>query len=195
LRVPRFPLLYITLITILSMSPIMTSASFFLAVFSFFVSWTYLRFYKPAFPDLDTAQSSNLRGDASETFAFSEFFPDPLKPTISVFSNAVYQILISLRICTPFSDADIAASREELSLQRPGSVRAEQDRRRALALKALDQRLHAATASVKTQAPPPPAPSGPSVQTQPTPVAQTAMSNPSGALLGETTYDGDEGKS
>jgi len=199
LRVPRFPLLYITLITVLSMTPIMTSASFFLAILGFFASWTYLRFYKPAFPDLDTAQSSNLRGDASETFAFSEFFPDPLKPTIASFSNGVYQLLINLRICTPFSDADISASRGESFLQRgtPGTARAEAERRRALALKALDQRLHAATATPKPQAPPPSAQAGPSVQTQPTPVAQTAMSNQAGGMLGETTYvpEGDEEKS
>lgn len=78
----------------------------------------------------------------------------------------------------------------------PGTARAEAERRRALALKALDQRLHAATATVKTQAPPPSAPSGPSVQTQPTPVAPE-MSNQAGGMLGETNYnpDGDEGKS
>lgn len=175
----------------------MTSSAFFLSVFGFLVSWTYLRFYKSAFPDLETSQNSNLRGDASETFAFSEFFPDPLKPTISMFSNTVYQILVSFHICRPFSDADVSASRGDSFVQRgtPGTARAEAERRRALALKALDQRLHAATATAKTQAPPPS--SGPSVQTQPAPITQTAMSNQSGGMLGETNYnpDGDEGKS
>jgi len=74
----------------------------------------------------------------------------------------------------------------------PGA-RAETERRRALALKALDQRLHAATSSTKTQAPPPAVPAGPSVQTQPTPAAHTAMSNESGGL-GEVS-EGDEEKS
>jgi hypothetical protein len=60
----------------------------------------------------------------------------------------------------------------------PGGARAEAERRRALALKALDQRLHAASASSKPQAPPPAA--GPSVQIQPQP------SQPS--MLGETNY-------
>jgi hypothetical protein len=155
----------------------------FLVTTGFLTSWTYLRFYKQAFPDLETTQPSSLRGDASETFAFAEFFPDLVKPFIAAFSNQVYNILVSLRICTPFSQADVSASRGETFMQRsagaPGGARAEAERRRALALKALDQRLHAATAGAKPQ-PPPPAAAGPSVQIQPQP------SQP--AMLGETNY-------
>ena len=70
----------------------------------------------------------------------------------------------------------------------PGGARAEAERRRALALKALDQRLHAATAGAKAQVPPS-VPAGPSVQIQPQP------SQP--AMLGETNYvpERDEEKS
>jgi hypothetical protein len=70
----------------------------------------------------------------------------------------------------------------------PGGARAEAERRRALALKALDQRLHAATAGAKQHAPPP-APAGPSVQIQPQPSQPT--------MLGETNYvpDREEEKS
>jgi hypothetical protein len=64
----------------------------------------------------------------------------------------------------------------------PGSARAEAERRRALALKALDQRLHAATASSKTQ-PSQPTQVGPSVQVQP----HANIETPS-AMLGETSY-------
>lgn len=81
MRVPRFPLLYIGVVTLLSMTPFLSSASVWLSTFGFFTSWTYLRFYKTAFPDLDSSQPTSLRGDASETFALAEFFParsDPL---------------------------------------------------------------------------------------------------------------------
>jgi membrane associated rhomboid family serine protease len=158
LRVPRFPLLHILGVCMLSLTPILSAASFFLVTNAFLTSWTYLRFYKPAFPDLETSQPTSLRGDASETFAFAEFFPDPVKPFVSTFSNQIYNILVSLRICTPFSAADVSASRGDTFIQRgaPGGARAEAERRRALALKALDQRLHAATAGpAKTQTPPP----------------------------------------
>jgi len=183
LRVPRFPLLHAIGIFLLSLTPLLSFASFLLVTTGFLTSWIYLRFYKQAIPDLETSQPSSLRGDASESFAFAEFFPDPIKPFIAAFSNQVYNILVSLRICTPFSQADVSASRGETFMQRsagaPGGARAEAERRRALALKALDQRLHAATAGAKPQAPPPAA-AGPSVQIQPQP------SQP--AMLGETNY-------
>jgi hypothetical protein len=189
LRVPRFPLLHILGVFLLSLTPLLSVASFILVTTGFLTSWTYLRFYKPAFPDLDTAQSS-LRGDASETFAFAEFFPDAVKPFVASFSEQVYNILVSIRVCTPFSAADVSASRGGDSfMQRgtPGSARAEAERRRALALKALDQRLHAATAAPK-QPPPQPAQAGPSVNIQP----QANIEQP--ALLGETNYVPEEEK-
>lgn len=66
----------------------------------------------------------------------------------------------------------------------PGSARAEAERRRAIALKALDQRLHAATATPKAnKVVPPPVVAGPSVQVQPLPNVQGP-----GTMLGETSY-------
>lgn len=207
LRVPRFPLLYIGLVTALSLTPLLTAASFFLAVFGFVTSWTYLRFYKTVFPDLDSSsQPTSLRGDASETFAFAEFFPGPAKPFVAGLSAQVFNVLVAMRLCVPFSAADVSAARGDSFLQRgvPGSARAEAERRRALALKALDQRLHAATAHAASRAasnsvhgpPQPPAPAqvtGPTVQTQPNPSTQTAMTSQPAAMLGETNYvpDGD----
>jgi hypothetical protein len=91
------------------------------------------------------------------------FFPDPIHRPIAIISNAIYNILVTVKICTPFSAADVSASnnqaqaRDGASLNtllgynpshgpgtRVGSARAESERRRALALKALDQQLHAA---------------------------------------------------
>lgn len=203
LRVPRFPLLYIGLVTVLSLTPLLTSASFFLAIFGFLTSWTYLRFYKTVFPDLDASQPTSLRGDASETFAFAEFFPAPAKPLVAGISAQIFNVLVAMRLCVPFSAADVSAARGDNFLQRgvPGSARAEAERRRALALKALDQRLHAATANAATraqQAPPPPAvqapaPSatGPTVQNQPQAQTQAAMTSQPSGLLGETNYNPD----
>lgn len=203
LRVPRFPLLYIGTIAVLCLTPLLASASFFLAIFGFITSWTYLRFYKTIFPDLDSSQPTSLRGDASDTFAFAEFFPGPVKPFVASVSGQIFDILVAMRLCAPFSAADVSAARGDSFLQRgvPGSARDEAARRRALALKALDQRLHAATANAATRAqqaptPPavhPPAPSatGPTVQTQPQPITQTAMTSQPGGMLGETSYNPD----
>lgn len=206
LRVPRIPIIYIGIVTFLALTPILTCASFFLAVFGLLTSWTYLRFYKTVFPDLDSSQPTSLRGDASETFAFAEFFPGPAKPFVAALSDQIFNILVAMRVCTPFSAADMSAARGESFIQRgaPGSARAEAERRRALALKALDQRLHAATAQAATRAadntvggpPQAPAPShqqarGPTVTTQPQLNAQTTMTTPA-PMLGETNYNPDE---
>ncbi|KAI5928069.1 eukaryotic integral membrane protein-domain-containing protein [Camillea tinctor] len=195
LRVPRFPLLYIGLVTILTLTPLLTSASFFLAVFGLVTSWTYLRFYKTIFPDLDSSQPTSMRGDASETFAFAEFFPGPVKPFVAAFTDQIFNVLVAMRICTPFSQADISAAQGNPFLQRsaPGGVRAEAERRRALALKVLDQRLHAATASPAGRSQPqvPVQPSGPTIQTQPQPNTQAAMTSQPTSILGETNYNPD----
>ncbi|KJZ75039.1 hypothetical protein HIM_05525 [Hirsutella minnesotensis 3608] len=193
LRVPRFPLLYIGAVAVLSLTPLLSRAAFWLAAFGFVTSWTYLRFYKSVFPDLDTSQPAALRGDASETFAFAEFFPNPVKPVVAAFADQVFDVLVSMRLCTPFSQADVTAARGDRFLQRttPGSARAEAERRRAIALKALDQRLNAATAGSAGRAPPqsPVQPTGPTVQTQPQPSTQTAMTSQPEAILGETKFD------
>lgn len=204
LRVPRFPLLYIGLVLVLTLTPLLTAASFFLAVVGFITSWTYLRFYKTVFPDLDASQPTALRGDASETFAFAEFFPNAVKPVVAGAADQIFNVLVAVRLCTPFSQADVSAARGDSFLQRgvPGSARAEAERRRALALKALDQRLHAATANVATRAashavngppqqPPPAVATGPKVETQPQPGTQTAMTSQPAGLLGETNYSPD----
>jgi hypothetical protein len=192
MRVPRFPILYVLLVTLLTFTPLLTAASFFLAIFGFLVSWTYLRFYKTAFPDLDTSQPTRLRGDASETFAFSEFFPEPLRPAVSTFSTVVYNVLVTARVCAPFSAADVSASRGESFIQRsaPGSTRAETERRRALALKALDQRLHDVSAGTGATAktPQPASTAATDITMQPKPSTQTAMTSQPSNMLGETSY-------
>ncbi|KAL2185244.1 DUF1751-domain-containing protein [Thermothelomyces heterothallicus CBS 203.75] len=211
LRVPRFPLLYISLVTLLCLTPMLTAASFFLAVYGFLVSWTYLRFYKVAFPDLDTSQPSSLRGDASETFAIAAFFPGPVRPLVASISTQVFNVLVAMRLCVPFSAADISAARGDHHHHHsfshrgaPGSARAEAERRRALALRALDQRLHAATAHAAARAqsapvppavaPPIPSATGPTVKSQPQappPNAMTAQAAPGSGMLGETNYNPD----
>lgn len=188
LRVPRFPILYLGIIFVLSLTPLLSRAATWLALFGFLTSWTYLRFYKTVFPDLESGQSAPLRGDASETFAFAEFFPAPVKPAVAAVSNQIFDILVAVRICTPFSnETSTFRSDAPLSRRGPGGARAEAERRRAIALKALDQRLSAATSN--PSAPGPAASSGSPVQTQPSLSAQTAMAAPPGQMLGETKYE------
>ena len=128
------------------------------------VTWIYLRFYR-ATPTLtsSTGEGSTTRGDASDTFSFASFFPDAVQPPIAAFSNALFDFLVAIKVCTPFSAEAIDAGNEQAaarvegglpSLMGPGGGRGggragtgrreEAERRRALALQALDQRIAAA---------------------------------------------------
>lgn len=199
LRVPRFPLLYIGIVLLLSLTPLLPRASFWLAFFGFLTSWTYLRFYKTVFPDLDSSQPASLNGDASETFAFAEFFPSPVKPVVAALSDQVFGVLVAMRVCSPFPHGDVPRKDSMLHRSSPGGARAEAERRRAIALRALDQRLHAATGGQGSRGPsqPPTQTTGPTVQTQPQPATQTAMTSQPGPMLGETKFEPehDSGKS
>lgn len=162
----------------------------FLAWFGFFTAWVYLRFYRisPSMTSAATGDGSVIKGDASDTFAFAHFFPEPIQAPIGQVADQVYNTLVALRVCTPFSAEDIDAGNEQASARaegglpsimnpngrggKGGATRAEAERRRALALKALDQRLHAAAS--RTAAPAAPAP---------------ATTSSPATMLGETNYE------
>lgn len=154
-RVKHFPAIFLLLNT-LSGFILGTDTALVFAWLGFLTSWIYLRFYKKQ-PDL-TGASTSIKGDASETFAFATFFPNIVQPPIAAFSELIFDLLCAMKLCTPFSDEAIelsnqqAASRGDSGLptfvkQSRGkamSKREEAERRRALALRALDQRLNVA---------------------------------------------------
>jgi len=173
MRVKHFPAIFLLANTI-SGVVLGTDTALFLAWFGFVTTWVYLRFYRasPSLASASTGEGPTVRGDASDTFAFAHFFPEPLHTPVASAADQLYTLLITLRICTPFSDEDIDAGNEQASARaegglpslmnsrsgRGGGRREEAERRRALALKALDQRLHAAASrpqppSVTTAAP------------------------------------------
>lgn len=171
MRVKHFPAIFL-LANTLSGLVLGTETAMFLAYFGFLTAWVYLRFYRlsPSLSSAATGDGSVIKGDASDTFAFAHFFPEPLHTPIAQFADAVYSALMSLGVCTPFSTEDIDAGNDQATARaegglpsimnpnsrggRGGATRAEAERRRALALKALDQRLHAAAARTAAPAAP-----------------------------------------
>ena len=160
IRVKHFPAIFLTANTI-SGIVFFTDTAACLSWLGFLSGWTYLRFYKPQ-PDLlgTSTGGSTLRGDASETFAFAYFWPDVIHGPIAAASDLIFELLVALRICTPFSTEDVENSNQQAGARSQGlpnimspdgrqgaSKREEAERRRNLALKALDQRLQAASAS------------------------------------------------
>lgn len=187
MRVKHFPAIFLLANTISGIA-LGTETAMFLAWFGFFTAWVYLRFYRvsPSLSSAATGDGSVIKGDASDTFAFAHFFPEPIQTPVGKVADQVYNTLVSLRVCSPFSAEDIDAGNEQASARaegglpsimnpnsrggKGGATRAEAERRRALALKALDQRLHAATA--RGQAP-----------------ATAAPAGPAPSMLGETNYE------
>lgn len=119
----------------------------------------------PTLATTSTGDGAVIRGDASDTFAFSHFFPDAIQSAIAPLCDKIYDTLVAMRICMPFSEADVDVGNEQASARaegglpsvmnpsgggagdtRSGGRREEAERRRALALRALDARLNAAAA-------------------------------------------------
>lgn len=202
MRVKHFPALFLLLNTI---SGVLfgTHIAAVLAWLGLLTSWTYLRFFKRQ-PDLTGTSTDGLgiKGDASETFAFACLFPDAIQPPIAFVADQIYILLVTLRICTPFSEEEIDSGNQQvlargeaglpslLNHSRGGmrgmGKREEAERRRALALKALDQRLQAAAAGR--------APShSPALNPQASSQTQTATPTVAAGqgMLGETSYTPD----
>lgn len=135
--------------------------------FGFFAAWVYLRFVKYQ----EGQGPEGFRGDRSDAFAFHMWFPPFVqfvaflslsqvsvcastrltsKPShhplscyrkyIAAAGNAIFNLCVKLQLVRPWGDEYAAGGAYSL-LPGPGGARAEAERRRALALKALDARL------------------------------------------------------
>lgn len=100
-------------------------------------------------------------GDASDVFSLGNFFPEPLSMLVERISDRVYNLFVSLKLIKPFSSYEIEAaniraaarinhsatigyhSNNDNNINRNSGVgrtaRQEAERRRALALRALEQ--------------------------------------------------------
>ena len=199
MRVKHFPALFLLLNT-LSGIIFGTHVAAILAWLGLLTSWTYLRFFKRQ-PDLTGTSTDGLgiKGDASETFAFAALFPDLIQPPIAFLSEQVYNVLVAFKILRPFSEEDIASGNQQVLARgeaglpsllstrsaRGMAKREEAERRRALALKALDQRLQAAAAGRA------PASSTTPLPTTQTPTTATPTVSAGQGMLGATSYTPD----
>lgn len=135
----------------------------------FFVAWIYLRFYRYTYVDpiLPAAQQqpgqsatsvsmkpapgkTRIRGDASEIFSLANFFyPSFIRDLVQAISRVVFRILVTIKICTPFGQDEIEQGNLRANLRTGSSSNSgnsnaasrEAERRRALAMKVLDERL------------------------------------------------------
>lgn len=165
IRIKHFPAIFV-LANMISGPLLGTDTAFWLSLTGFYTSWIYLRFFR--ITEITSAATggdgTTMKGDASDTFSFVAFFPDVMHPFLAPVCDGIWNMLVQFKICTPFSEEDIEAGNESVASRTDGlpSVmngrggggrRAEAERRRALALKALDQRLNAAAATRHTGTP------------------------------------------
>lgn len=199
IRVKHFPAIFLLANTISGLA-FGTDTAMILAWLGFLTSWLYLRFFRisPSLATGSTGEGAIMRGDASDTFAFAYFWPDLAHSSIALVCDFIYDTMIALRICTPFSSEDVemsnvhANARGEAGLPhllnsqsnrgRPGGRREEAERRRALALRALDQRLQ--TPNIRQP---------PAIHTIPAPqLGETPYEPEPSGLKREVTEDGKE---
>lgn len=122
--------------------------------FGWIVSWAYLRFFK--------INEGGVRGDRSETFSLVSWFPPFMHRPVTFISNTLYGVFVKVGVIEPWSysalgdvelgvGSGLPSMNVGISGMTPGGsatgggTRAEAERRRAMALKALDQRVKAGT--------------------------------------------------
>ncbi|CAD5322417.1 unnamed protein product [Arabidopsis thaliana] len=98
-------------------------------IFGTYMGWLYLRY-------LQRRPETKLRGDPSDDFAFSTFFPELLRPVIDPIALIFHRMLCGRSNATS-EDHDYSTSGAPL----PGSDSAEASRRRERGARALEERL------------------------------------------------------
>lgn len=71
-----------------------------LLMYGIFTSWLYLRFLQSHTRHwADSTTTTITRGDLSDSFAFETFFPNVLRPLVSIISTNIYNFFVKLNIC------------------------------------------------------------------------------------------------
>jgi membrane associated rhomboid family serine protease len=131
LRIKHLPALSLVFSLFLLTKPLLI----LFVLFGIIYGWIYLRFFQ--------SKGSNIIGDMSDQFSFASFFPEPIQPVISSFSNFVFNLLQKCGCCKNFN-VTTATSQTGYSIintSLPGNDPAEAERRRNRALKVLGERL------------------------------------------------------
>ncbi|KAH8835492.1 eukaryotic integral membrane protein [Flagelloscypha sp. PMI_526] len=164
-RVKVLPMAYLTLSTVLCIFGF--QCPWIVIQFGWFVSWVYLRFYKKNASDI----SGDTYGDRSETFSLLSWFPPFIHYPLGKLGDFVYTNANRFHLI-PATYPDLEGGH----YNQPGHTRAEAERRRAMALKALDQRVANSSpvpgASSSSQPVQAPRPSSSSKTDVPAPAAQ-----------------------
>lgn len=171
IRVKSLPMIYVTISNVACL--LGYQSPYILIQFGWLTSWFYLRFIK-------FNEGGDFRGDRSETFSFSAWFPPFLQKYVTRGSKIVFDFAVQMRVIRPWTDIESSGAYTNVN-SLPGGTRAEAERRRAMALKALDQRM-----ASKPSSPAPHSTSNANANASSSsgrPVATVAVAPPSAAVV------------
>ncbi|KAI0328132.1 DUF1751-domain-containing protein [Cubamyces sp. BRFM 1775] len=180
-RVKTLPMAYVTFSTVMCL--IGFQCPFIVIQFGWLVSYIWLRFYKKNSGEI--LSGGPAYGDRSETFAFVSWFPPFIHTPITLLANTAHMLATKFHLI-PTGSIDVEAGYSQL----PGGARAEAERRRAMALKALDQRVASGASSPAparaANGPTPPRPGSSSLSEPSAPVAAPAEASSKDITTNET---------
>ncbi|GAA5994619.1 uncharacterized protein JCM10292_002171 [Rhodotorula paludigena] len=168
MRVKSLPMLYVTVSNVACV--LGYQSPYILIQFGWLVSWFYLRFIK-------YNEGGDFRGDRSETFSFANWFPPFAQKYVTILTTFAFNLAVRFKVLPAWGidpESGVPGSGSGYA-QVPGGQRAEAERRRQLALEALDRRmaapppstasraLSAAAGRATSPAPPSPNPGAPAV--------------------------------
>ncbi|KAM6976754.1 transmembrane protein 115 [Aplochiton taeniatus] len=138
LRVPQVrlkaaPALVLLLLAVLRLSGLLKDAAPLAAyTYGSLAGWVYLRFYQ---------RHSRGRGDMSDHFAFASFFPEAVQPVVGLLAGLVHTALVKIKVCRKMVKRYDVGAPSSITISLPGTDPQDAERRRQLALKALNERL------------------------------------------------------
>ncbi|GAU93247.1 hypothetical protein RvY_05213 [Ramazzottius varieornatus] len=132
----NLPLLLLTILGIVCATGLSHWVYFWMFLMGVHAGFVYLRYIQK--------HSNGSRGDSSEAFEFATFFPNVLQPPVSKVINLSHGILVKLRILKkPQRKFNFAESLPTgITVGLPGSSHMDAERRKQIALKALNDRLN-----------------------------------------------------
>lgn len=133
LRNTHIPMLLVAVVVTLRLLGALDGPYPFMFVWGIVISWVYLRFYQK--------HSNGNRGDMAENFSFASFFPSKLQPVVSIVSNAVFAALVKIKVCKKPQRRYDVSSPTTITITLPGTDPQDAERRKNLAIKALNERL------------------------------------------------------
>ncbi|XP_005097857.1 transmembrane protein 115 [Aplysia californica] len=134
LRNTHIPLTLLTLIVLLRIAGLLPGPYPYMFGSGIIVSWIYLRFYQK--------HTNGNRGDMADNFSFASFFPSQFQPLIAVVSNSIFSGLVKIKLCKKPQRRYDVSSPTTVTVTLPGTEPHDAERRKQLALKALNERLN-----------------------------------------------------